>query len=110
MNQGKTQDADQQQLDLSGGGKKGSASIDSQAKRQARPVFPGSLPVWGAETLTPPVSDPFEPAVRRTDTSVTFRDKEKERGCLPMARIARIAAALSALATIFLVTGAGSKY
>lgn len=81
-----------------------------------QPVFfLGSLPFWGAEATTPPVSDPFAPIGRpEGETSPKGSDaratSKNERGCRPMARFARIAAALSTLATILLVTGASTKY
>lgn len=74
----------------------------------------GSLPVWGTETWTPPVSDPFAPGHRisapATDAVDSRAADEHERGCLQMKRFVRFASALTALAAIFLVAGAGSKY
>lgn len=88
-------------------------TASKRTNRAGRPAT-RSLPVWEAGTSTPPVSDPFaswigaQGASRRSDN--TARYAEIERGCLPMARITRIASALAALAAIFLVAGAGSKY
>lgn len=94
----------------------------SRTEKKQQAVFAGTLPVWGSETQAPPVSDLFghHSGLNQTaesdngpsmTSSGTFNRGEKtERGCRPMTRIIRIAAALSALATVFLVSGAGSKY
>lgn len=81
-------------------------------------AIPGTLPVWGTETMAPPVSDLFargtvagrKAPVRKTVETGSAGYQGLERGWRPMARFARIAAALSALATIFLVSGASTKY
>lgn len=77
-------------------------------------VAPGFLPVWGLETMAPPVSDLFaqngtSDAVRVDDLE-GHRGGDVERGFLNMTRFVRIATALSALATVFLVAGASTKY
>lgn len=87
--------------------------LRSSTVEQAAAVVPGFLPVWGAETQAPPVSDLFAPAGSRRVTgageSEGFRGGDVERG-YQMTRFVRIATALSALATIFLVSGASTKY
>lgn len=86
-----------------------------QMERPNRRAPLGSVPFWGPETPTPPVSDPYslgiatERGANRADAGARWGE-DIERGCVSMARIARIAGVLSALATIFLVAGASTKY
>lgn len=80
-------------------------------------AVPGTLPVWGAEMMAPHISGLFAPGTVAGGTTPSIAAETGsegltglERGWRPMARFARIAAALSALATIFLVSGATTKY
>ena len=90
-----------------------------QATRAARSDAPKSS--WsglsrvpadlGPETLAPCASDPFSTSISEPGFAAEEpRGDEKNEGGFPMARFARIAAALGALAAIFLVAGAGTNY
>lgn len=92
--------------------------VSPSDRDKTEPSFRGLLPVWNHEWLQTGVhtSDPFAGITacsagrQQMQTSASGRSLSRnERGSL-MARFARIAAALSALATIFLVAGAGTKY
>ena len=82
---------------------------DLTARRSGDP-FPltgSSMPIWRSETLTPPVSGHWKSG---RGTPLGAKGEVEERGCVSMARLARIFAVLSALATVLLVAGAQTKY
>jgi hypothetical protein len=66
----------------------------------------GSLPVWNVQTLAS-----FDEALSADLTrDKQYRGERLERGCTKMTRFARVLAVLSALATVFMVAGASTKY
>jgi hypothetical protein len=66
----------------------------------------GSLPIWDYETLTRPIAaSKHEQSGKNPCWGEGF-----ERGCTEMTRFARVLAVLSALATVFMVAGASTKY
>jgi len=97
-----------------GQGPRGGNRLQAMEVERTSAVAPGFLPVWDAETTAPPVSDLFASIGARSAAgkaeSEGSRGGEEERGYLQMTRFVRIATALSALATVFLVSGASTKY
>lgn len=88
---------------------------EGQRSRTEVPWSRASLPIWGSEAIALPASGPLLGNEGRLRPGITtalpgLRGEDRERGCTTMTRFARILAVLSALAAVFMVAGATTKY
>ncbi len=83
---------------------------ESGCRRGSERRFAGSAPLWGPESLAPDASDLLFPVRERLDVPWAFGRDARRGEVLTVKRFARIAAALSALASILLVSGAQTRW